>query len=68
MAAPGDGGPWGWRPLGMADPGDGGLWGWRTLGMAAPGEGEPWGWRTGTYTLASSRVGYWEGDLTESAN
>jgi hypothetical protein len=24
MAAPGDGGPWGWRTLGMADPGDGG--------------------------------------------
>jgi hypothetical protein len=34
---PGDGGPWGWRPLGMADPGDGdgGPWGWRTLELAS---------------------------------
>jgi hypothetical protein len=45
MADPGDGGPWGWRTLGMAVPGDGGPWGWgRTLGMAAPGDGGPWGW------------------------
>jgi hypothetical protein len=41
MEDPGDGGPWGWRTLGMAAPGDGGPWGWQTLGMAAPGDGGP---------------------------
>jgi hypothetical protein len=35
MANSGDGGPWGWRTLGMANSGDGG-----------PGDGGPWGWRT----------------------
>ena len=31
MAAPGNGGPWEWRPLGVVDPGSGGPWEWRPV-------------------------------------
>jgi len=39
LASPGDGGPWGWRTMGMAS------LGMASLGMADPGDGGPWGWR-----------------------
>jgi hypothetical protein len=42
MVNPGDGGPWGWRTLGIATPGDSGPWRWRSSGMADPGDGVPW--------------------------
>jgi len=35
VTAPGNGGPWEWRPLGVVNPGSGGPWEWRPLGMAA---------------------------------